>query len=111
GALDRAGGSGRGGARLGGAAAVGGEAAGLAAGREHAMARHDERERVSPERLSDVAREAAFAEPRRDLPVRERGTRRNAARDLVDAAIELSHPIHVERGGAKIARLPAQQLP
>src|SRR5262249_17636494 len=50
-------------------AAVGGEAAGLAAGREHAMAWHDERERVSPERLSDVAREAAFAEPRRDLPV------------------------------------------
>src|SRR5262249_7073492 len=33
----------------------------------------------------------------------------DAARDLVDAAIELSHPIHVERGGGKIARLPAQQ--
>src|SRR5262245_52542318 len=89
--------------------AIGGESAGLAAGGEHAMARHDERERVSPERLSDVAREATLAELRRDLPVRARGTRRNAARDLVDAAIELSHPIHVERGGGKIARLPAQQ--
>src|SRR5499427_3512692 len=56
-------------AQLGGDAAVGGEAAGLAAGGEHAMARHDERERVSSERLPDVAREGAFAEPRGDLPV------------------------------------------
>src|SRR5215475_10274378 len=96
-------------AQLGRHAAIGGETAGLAAGREHAMARHDERERVSPERLPDVAREAAFAEPRRDLPVRARGTRRDAARDLVDAAIELSHPIQVERRGGKIARLPPQQ--
>src|SRR5215510_1319230 len=96
-------------AHLGRHAAVGGEAAGLAAGREHAMARHDERERVSPKRLPDVARQPAFAEPRRDLPVRERGARRNAARERVDAAIELRHAIHVERGGGKIARLPAQQ--
>src|SRR5262249_28866305 len=95
--------------QLGRDAAVGGQAAGLAPGREHAMARHDERERVSSERLPDVARQPPFAEPRRDLPVRERGARRNAARDGVDAAIELSHLIHVERGGGKIARLPAQQ--
>src|SRR5215831_11020887 len=80
-------------AQLGGDAAIGGEAAGLAAGREHAMARHDERERVSPERLPDVARQPPFAEPSRDLPVRERGARRNAARDRVDAAIELRHAI------------------
>src|SRR5262249_6604835 len=74
-----------------------------------AMARHDDGERVSSERLPDVARETAFAEPRRDLPVRERRTRRNAARDLVDAAIEFRHAVHVERRGGKIARLPAQQ--
>src|SRR5262249_35704111 len=96
-------------AQLGHHAAVGGEAAGLAAGREHAMARHAEREWGSPERLPDVARQGAFAEPRRDLPVRERGARRNVARDLIDAAIELRHAIHVERGGGKVARLPAQQ--
>src|SRR5215813_4105468 len=78
-------------AQLGRHAAVGGEAAGLAAGREHAMARYDDRERVSPERLPDVARQGAFAKPSRDLPVRERGARRNVARDRVDAAIELRH--------------------
>src|SRR5215472_15650916 len=96
-------------AQLGRHATVGGEAAGLAAGREHAMARYDDRERVSPERLPDVARQPPFAEPRRDLPVRERSARRDAARDRVDAAIELRHAIHVESGGGKIARLPAQQ--
>src|SRR5262249_14073061 len=52
-------------AQLGRHAAVGGEAAGLAAGREHAMARHDDRERVASERLPDVARQPTFAEPRR----------------------------------------------
>src|SRR5262245_18401956 len=71
-------------AQLGRPAAVGGEAAGLAAGREHAMARHDDRKRVAPERLPDVVREGAFAEPSRDLPVRERGARRYVARDRVD---------------------------
>src|SRR6516162_2439536 len=96
-------------AQLGGDAAVGGEAAGLPAGGEHAMARHDDRERVSSERLPDVARQPPFAEPRRDLPVRERRARRNAARDLVDAAIELRQAIHVERGGGKIARLSTEQ--
>src|SRR5262245_58360996 len=96
-------------AQAGPYAAAGAEAAGLSAGCEHAMARHDERVWVSPERLPDVARQGAFAEPRRDLPVRERGARRNVARDLIDAAIELRHAIHVERGGGKVARLPAQQ--
>src|SRR5215470_15079197 len=96
-------------AQLGRHAAVGGEAAGLAAGREHAMARHDDWERVASERLPDVARQPTFAEPHRDLAVRERRARRNAARDLVDAAIELRQAIHVERGGGKIACFPAQQ--
>src|SRR5262249_14491880 len=96
-------------AQLGGDAAIGGETARPAPRRGHAKGRPDERERVSPERLPDVARQPPFAEPSRDLPVRERGARRNAARDLVDAAIKLRHPIHVERGGGKIARFAAQQ--
>ena len=96
-------------AELGRDAAVGGEAAELAAGREHAMARHDDRERVAPERLPHGARRAARAEPRRDVAVRERRARRNGARDLVDAAVERRHAIHVERDRGEIARLAAQE--
>ena len=53
-------------------AAAGREAAELAAGGEHAMAGHDDRERVLPERLADVAGEAGLAEPRGDLAVGQR---------------------------------------
>ena len=63
------------------------------------MARHDDRERVAPERLPDGARRAGRAEPRRDLAVRERRARRNGARHLVDAAMERRHALHVERDG------------
>jgi hypothetical protein len=90
-------------------AAVGGEATQLTAGREHAMARHDDRKRVSSERLPDGARRAGRAEPRGDLAVRERRARQNRARDLVDAAVKRRHAIHVERDGGEIARLAAQQ--
>src|SRR5439155_5301892 len=90
-------------------AAVGGEAAGLAAGGEHAMARHHDREWVSPERLAHGAGQAARAEPRRDVAVRERRTRRNGTRHLVDAAVERRHAIHVEHDGREIARLAAEE--
>ena len=90
-------------------AAVGGEAADLSPGREHAMARHDDRERVSPQGLAHGARRAGRAEPCRDVAVRERGTRRYRARDLVDAAVEGRHAAHVECDGGEIAGLAAQE--
>ena len=86
-----------------------GEAADLAAGGEHAMARHDDRERIAPERLPDGARRARRAEARRDVAVRKRRARRDGAGDLVDAAVERRHLVHVERDGGEIARLAAQQ--
>ncbi len=73
------------------------------------MARHDDRERVAPERLPHGARRAGRAEPRRDLAVRERRARRNGARDLVDAAVKRRHALHVERDGGEIARLAAEE--
>src|SRR5262245_34071805 len=59
--------------KLGRNAAVGRKASRLGAGRQHAMTRHNEGERVSPERLADLACEAAFAEPRGKRAVGERG--------------------------------------
>src|SRR5262245_27363912 len=48
--------------KLCGEAAVGGEPARLAAGRQHAMTRHHDRERVSSQCLAHVAGEGAIAE-------------------------------------------------
>ena len=90
-------------------AAVGGEAAGLAAGGEHAMARHHDGEWVSPERLAHGAGQAPRAEVRRDVAVRERRARRNGPRHLVDAAVERQHALHVERDCREIARLTAEE--
>ena len=73
------------------------------------MARHDDRERVSPERLTHGAGRAGRAEPSRDLAVGERRTRRNGARDLVDAAVERGQALHVEPNAGEIARVPAEE--
>src|SRR5262245_43092028 len=87
--------------------AIGGEAPGLAARREHAMARHDNGERVAPERLPHVARQFAPAEARGNFPVRQCLAGANAASDLVDATVELLQALHVERNAGEIARLSA----
>src|SRR5712691_1335716 len=73
------------------------------------MARHQDRKRISAERLPDGTRRTRRAEPRRDLAVRARRARRNRARNLVDAAMERRHAIEVERDGGKIDALAAQQ--
>ena len=84
-------------AQLGRHAAVGGKTAQPAAGGEHAMAGHDDRERVASERLAHRARRAAA---RRGAP-RSRRRRaspgRDRARGLVDAAMKRRHELHVER--------------
>src|SRR5215469_12185368 len=54
-------------------AAMGGEAADLAPGSKHAMAWHDDWERVLPERLPDCPRCAGRAEARGDLAVGQCG--------------------------------------
>ena len=90
-------------------AAVRREAAELAAGREHAVAGHDDRERVAPEGLTHGARGAGRADPSGDLAVGERRARRDRARRLVDAAVERRYLLHVERDRRQIARLAAQQ--
>src|SRR5580704_13218237 len=68
---------------LGHDAAIGGEAAGLAAGGEHAVARHHDRTGIAPERLADIARQLDAAEPLGDITVSERLARWNAAGDIV----------------------------
>src|SRR5712692_7461189 len=84
------------------------ESAGLAVGREHPVARHDDGDRILTERLSDVPRRLRrLAEPCRNLAVGERGARRDGARDLVDAAVERRQALHIEGDRRQIARLAA----
>src|SRR5215472_8380674 len=90
-------------------AAMGGEAADLAAGSEHAMTWHDDWERVLPERLADRARRAGRAKAGGNLAVRQCRAWRDAARDLVDAAMKRRHLVHVERSGREIARVAVEQ--
>src|SRR6516225_2220385 len=80
-------------AKLGCNPAACGEAAGLAACRQYAVARHDDRKRVAPERLPDPAREPPLL-PRtrksggelfRNLAVRARRAGGNGAGDLINA--------------------------
>src|SRR5207247_8695759 len=59
-------------AALGGDAPLGGKAADLAAGGEHTMARHNDRERISTERLPDRACRTGCADPPGDVAVGER---------------------------------------
>jgi len=72
------------------------ETAELAAGREHAMARDDDRKRIAAQRLPDVAREQPIAEARRNLSVGQRVTRGNRARDFVDTLFEGLDGVHVQ---------------
>ena len=80
-----------------------------AAGGEHAMAGHDDRERVAPERLADRLCGAALADPLGDLAVRDRLARRDRAGDRVDAAVELRNALHVEHDRREVARLALEQ--
>src|SRR5208282_2704160 len=74
-------------AALGYDASLGGKAADLTAGGEYAVARHDDREWISPERLSHSARGTRCADPRRNVAIGQCHARRNGTRDLVDAAV------------------------
>src|ERR1700722_5049912 len=70
--------------QLGHDAAIGGEPTGLAAGGQHAVAGHDDRTGIAPERLADIARQLDAAEPFGDIAVSERLARWDGACDLVD---------------------------
>src|SRR6516165_8455350 len=85
------------------------EAADLAGGRKHAMARHDNREWVLPEGLTHRPSGTTLVKPRGDVTVGKRLTRRDAARDLVDAAMEERNILYIEFDGREIDRLSLQQ--
>ena len=75
-------------AQLGAHAAWRRKSASFAARRHDAMARHDDRERILPERLRDIAGQLPVAQALGDFAVGQRRARRNGARDVVDAAVE-----------------------
>src|SRR5258706_9708842 len=95
---------------LGGDAAIGGEAAGLAAGGEHAVARHHDRTGIAPERLADVARQFDAAEPFCNIAIGHGFARRDAARDVVDAAVEFGNVVEIEHDIPEIVGLTREQF-
>ena len=94
---------------LGGDAALSRKAADFAAGGEYAMARHDDREWVTAERLPDGACRARCADPCGDVAIRQGHACWNGACRLVDTAMKSRHLVHVKGNGREIARLTAQQ--
>src|SRR4029077_9951990 len=68
-------------------AAPGREPAELAAGRDDAVTRDDDRKGIPAERPPHVAGRAAISQPRGDLAVGERGAGRDRARHRVDASL------------------------
>ena len=90
-------------AQLRGHAAVRREAAHAAARGEHAVAGHDQRERVPAQRLTDRTRRARLAEARCQVAVGDGLAGGDAARHLVDAAVEGRYLLHVEQDRAKLA--------
>jgi hypothetical protein len=83
-------------AELGADAARRRKPAGFATRRHDAMTRYDDRERILPERLGNVARQMAIAQPLGDLAVGPGATGRDGARDVLNAAIELWHGFVIE---------------
>src|SRR6516162_2191180 len=73
------------------------------------MARHDDRERVAPERLPDGARRTRRAHSGGNVAIRQGHAWWYGPRSLIDTAVKARHPLHVERDGREIARLAAQQ--
>jgi len=95
---------------LGAHATIGRKTTGLAARRQHAMTRHDDRERVLAECLPDCARRTWRPDARRDLAIRQRCARRDRARQLVHASMKSRHERHIQGDLREIAGLAAQQL-
>src|SRR4029079_15710644 len=86
------------------------EAAGAAIGGEHAVTRHDDRNGIPSERLTNGACRIGLADAFRDLAVRERRSWLDRARHVVDAPMELRYRVvPVERDVGEIARLALEQ--
>src|SRR5258706_5019548 len=95
---------------LGGDAAIGGEAAGLAAGGEHAVARHHDRTGIAPERLADIARQFDPAEPFCNIAIGHGLALRDAARDVVHAAVEFGNVVEIEHDIPEIVGLAREKF-
>lgn len=79
-------------------AAICRETAGLAARREHPVARHNDREGVSRESLSHGAGRTGGSCSLRERAIGRGRAERNGARGLIDPAMERRQTIHIERG-------------
>src|SRR5580704_18885813 len=74
------------------------------------MTRHDDGYRILTKRLRYIARQVAVTETFRDLAVSQRLTRIDAARDVVNTAIEVRRFTKIDFDIAKIADLAIQQF-
>ena len=95
---------------LGGGAAVGREAAGLVAGGQHAVAGDDDRHRIFPHRLADVAGAlpAGQAELLGQFAVGHGVAEADAAQRRVELLAEVVDAVEIDRDGGKIDRLAGQ---
>src|SRR5882724_873416 len=95
--------------QLGDDAAIGGKSTRLAASGEYAVAWHHDRTGIAAERLPDIPRQLDAAEPLGDIAIGRGLARRNAAGDVIDAAMELRNAVEIERHVVEIVRLALKQ--
>ena len=81
----------------------------LTTGAQHAMTRHNDRKRILSQRLTDVACKLNAAQAFGDIAIGESRSRRNSARDLVDAAVEIRYARRIENDIGKICRFTIHQ--
>src|SRR6202041_751524 len=75
-----------------------------------AMTRHHDRTGVAAERLADIARQFDATEFLGDIAIGHGLARRNAAGDIVDAAVEVGHTVEIERDVSEIIGFTRQQF-
>jgi len=81
----------------------------LTTGAQHAMTRHNDRKRILSQRLTDVGCKLNAAQAFGDIAIGESRSRRNSARDLVDAAVEIRYARRIENDIGKICRFTIHQ--
>ena len=81
---------------------MGREAAQLAPGRQHAVTRHDDRQRIAPQRLPDSLGGRGIAQLRGDDPICGCPPQRDGPRPLVNALVELRQAVKRQRYVAQV---------
>jgi hypothetical protein len=73
------------------------------------MARHNDRPGILRKCRADIASQGAVAQSFGNFAIGQRCTRRNGARDIIDAPVEVRHIVTVDAHASQVSWLAADQ--